>query len=76
MRKKLKRRDQLGKVESVADINIEDYFFYLQKDNRKRMEKAYTGVKFDQILLSLNDDGVREGEEYPFEKQKMNLKLH
>ena len=76
MRKKLKRRDQLGKVESVADINIDDYFFYLQKDNRKRMEKAYTGVKFDQILLSLNDDGVREGEEYPFEKQKMNLKLH
>ena len=29
MRKKLKRRDTLGKVESVADIDIEDYFFYL-----------------------------------------------
>ena len=46
-----------------------------KKDNRKKMEKAYTGVKFDQILLSLNDNGNKEGEEYPFEKQKVDLKL-
>ena len=30
------------------------------------MEKAYSGVKFDQILLSLNDFN-HDGEEYPFQ---------
>ena len=60
----------------MSDIDIEDYFFYLQKENRKKMEKAYSGVKFDQILLSLNDKGTKEEEEYPFEKQRIDLKLH
>ena len=45
--------------------------------NRKKIEKAYDKVKFDEKLLSKNDrtDLIQEAE-FPFENTKRNMKLH
>ena len=52
---KKKKANQVDTGQKVQDIDIADYLFYLQKDNRKLMQKAYSGVKFEDILLSTND---------------------
>lgn len=41
--------------QSVTDVDIDQFFFYFEKTNRKRIEKAYSRVKFDSMLLTKND---------------------
>ena len=63
--------------QEVTDIDIDEFFLYFQKFNRKKISKAFDGVKFDQILLMKHDQMGRElKEEFPFEHSKRDLRLH
>ena len=63
--------------QSVTDIDIDQFFFYFDKTNRKRIEKAYNNVKFESILLTKNDmTGQKNQDEFPFENSKRDIKLH
>ena len=65
---KSKRRSLVNTGEKPSDIEISDFLFYLLKNSRKLMEKAYDRVKFDQILLSNNDiGGIESPLDLPFE---------
>ena len=41
--------------QEVTDIDIDELFIYFQKSNRKKIEKVFDGVKFEQLLLMAND---------------------
>ena len=62
--------------QSVAEIKIEEYLTYFTKENRKKIEKAYDGIKFNPILLSLHDDLSNVKTEFPFEQSKRDLRSH
>lgn len=58
----------------MTDIDISEYLFYFQENNRKMMEKVFTGIKFEKMLLSRNDQtGAEATEELPFDHTKLNL---
>ena len=71
-----KRSSQVDKGESVRDIEIDDYLCFLQKHNRKKIEKAFDGVHFDQSLLMRNDNCLGDSADYPFKLSLQDLKLH
>ena len=62
--------------QDVTDIDIEELFVYFKKANRKKIEKAFDKVKFEQLLLTTNDKTGNLEEELPFEYTKRDLKLH
>lgn len=62
--------------QEVTDIDIDEFFIYFKKSNRKKIEKAYHNVKFEELLLTSNDRTGKIEEEYPFEIVKRDLKLH
>lgn len=61
--------------ETFKNIDLDELFFYFEKRNRKRFEKAFTDIKFDQILLTINDRAIKEEMDYPFECTKRELKM-
>ena len=43
---KNKRSSQVNIGQKVQDIDIDKYFEFFEKVNRKNIEKAYTNIKF------------------------------
>ena len=63
--------------QEVTDIDIDELFIYFQKSNRKKIEKAFSGVKFERVLLTTNDrTGEMQEDEFPFQTTKRDMKLH
>ena len=55
MNNKEKKISLADKGQAASDIDIDEFFFYFEKRNRKRLEKAFSDVYFEEILLSVND---------------------
>lgn len=76
MNNKEKKISLADKGQAASDIDIDEFFFYFEKRNRKRLEKAFSDVYFEEILLSVNDrTGKAHVIENPFEQTKRDLKL-